>query len=68
MAAFVFGVLGIFRLVRAAFGRDGEMDGAAKVGAWASALAYGANPNLIYMQATAMGESLYLAFLSLIHI
>jgi hypothetical protein len=62
MAGFVFGVLGMFRLVRAAFGRDGEVDGAAKVGAWASALVYGANPNLIYMQATAMGESLYLAF------
>jgi hypothetical protein len=62
MAGFVFGVLGIFRLVRAAFGRDGEMDFAAKVGAWVSALVYGANPNLIYMQATAMGESLYLAF------
>jgi hypothetical protein len=62
MAGFVFGVLGIFRLVRAAFGRDGEVDVAAKVGAWASALVYGANPNLIYMQATAMGESLYLAF------
>ena len=30
--------------------------------AWAAALVYGANPNLIYMQATAMGESLYLAF------
>src|ERR1700723_596518 len=52
MAGFVFGVLGIFRLVRAAFGRDGEMDFSAKVGAWASALVYGANPNLIYMQAT----------------
>jgi hypothetical protein len=62
MAGFVFGVLGIFRLVRAAFGHDEEMDFAAKVGAWASALVYGANPNLIYMQATAMGESLYLAF------
>src|ERR1700689_2900549 len=62
MAGFVFGVLGMFRLVRAAIGRDGEVDGAAKVGAWASALVYGANPNLIYMQATAMGESLYLAF------
>ena len=45
-----------------AFGRDGEMDFAAKIGAWASALVYGANPNLIYMQATAMGESVYLAF------
>ena len=62
MAGFVLGVLGIFRLVRAAFVRDGEVDGTVKVGAWASALVYGANPNLIYMQATAMGESLYLAF------
>ena len=34
----------------------------AKVGAWVAALVYAANPNLIYMQATAMGESLYLAF------
>ena len=28
MAGFVFGVLGIFRLVRAAFSRGGELDGA----------------------------------------
>ncbi len=62
MAGFVFGVLGIFRLVRAAFTRDGELDGTAKLGAWAAAGIYAANPNLIYMQATAMGESLYLAF------
>jgi hypothetical protein len=31
------------------------------VGAWAAAFVYGANPNLIYMQATAMTESIYLA-------
>src|ERR1019366_3094281 len=34
---------------------------AASVGAWVAAFAYGANPNLIYMQATAMTESIYLA-------
>jgi hypothetical protein len=62
MAGFVLGVLGIFRLVRAALVRDGEVDAAIQVGAWVSAIVYGANPNLIYMQATAMGESLYLAF------
>jgi hypothetical protein len=62
MAGFVFGVLGIFRLVRAALSRSGEVDIAAKVGSWAAAILYAANPNLIYMQATAMGESLYLAF------
>jgi hypothetical protein len=62
MAAYVLGVLGIFRLVRTVLRRDGEMDGIARAGTWAAALVYGANPNLIYMQATAMGESLYLAF------
>ncbi len=30
--------------------------------AWTAALIYAANPNLIYMQTTAMGEALYLAF------
>src|ERR1022692_2743577 len=62
MAGYVFGVLGIFRLVRAAFSGDGEAGAAAKVEAWVAAILYAANPNLIYMQATAMGESLYLAF------
>ena len=62
MAGFVLGVLGIFRLVRGALGRHGKNDHVSKLGAWAAAILYGANPNLIYMQATAMGESLYLAF------
>jgi hypothetical protein len=62
MAAYVLGVFGMFRLMRAALSRNGQENGAARVGAWAAAIVYGANPNLIYMQATAMGESLYLAF------
>ncbi len=62
MAAYVLGVFGIFRLVRSVIGRDGEFDSATQVGAWSAAILYGANPNLIYMQATAMGESLYLAW------
>jgi hypothetical protein len=62
MAGFVLGVLGMFRLARSVLGRNGEAIVTAKVGAWASAILYAANPNLIYMQATAMGESLYLAF------
>jgi hypothetical protein len=61
LAAFVFGVVGIFRLVRAVLLREGKADSAAHIGAWTAAVAYGANPNLIYMQTTAMGESLYLA-------
>ncbi len=62
MAGYVLGVLGLFRLARAALGRDRRADMVATIGPWVVAIVYGANPNLIYMQATAMGESLYLAF------
>jgi len=56
----------MFRLIRGAFSRRDlagkiEPDGPARIAAWAAALVYAANPNLIYMQTTAMGESLYLA-------
>jgi hypothetical protein len=61
MAAYVFGVIGMYRLVRGALSRSPEPDGAARVAAWAAALVYSANPNLVYLQTTAMGESLYLA-------
>ncbi|MFI5059697.1 MAG: hypothetical protein ACHQLQ_16140 [Candidatus Acidiferrales bacterium] len=61
MIAYVLGVVGIFRLVRGTLEADLSTKPAAVVGAWAAAFAYGANPNLIYMQATAMTESLYLA-------
>src|SRR6202163_2030815 len=62
MVAYVFGVIGMFRLVRGALSRGVEPDGPARLAAWTAALVYGANPNLIYMQTTAMGEALYLAF------
>jgi hypothetical protein len=52
MAAYVAGALGIYRLVSGLASRSS---------AWIAALIYALNPNLIYMQATAMGESLYLA-------
>jgi hypothetical protein len=61
MAAFVFATLGIFRLVRVVFG-NGQLTPAVRIGSWMSAILYAANPNLIYMQSTAMGESLYLAW------
>ncbi len=53
MAAYVAGVIGIFRLLRSMTSRPA---------AWIAAGVYGLNPNLLYMQATAMTESLYLAF------
>jgi hypothetical protein len=62
MAGFVFSVLGIFRLVRVSLSREAEPAEATQLLAWAAAISYAANPNLIYMQATAMGEALYLAF------
>jgi hypothetical protein len=61
MIAYVLGVVGIFRLVRGMLELDVRTKPGAVVGAWAAAFAYGANPNLIYMQATAMTESVYLA-------
>jgi len=62
MVAYVFGVIGIFRLTRGVLSENAEADRPARVAAWAAALIYAANPNLIYMQSTAMGEALYLAF------
>ena len=52
MLAYIAGILGIFRLVR---GR------ASRTSALIAALMYALNPNLIYLQATAMTEPLYLA-------
>ncbi len=49
MLAYVLGVLGVFRLVR---GRQPAYV------AWAAAAIYGLNPNLLYMQTTAMNEPL----------
>jgi len=61
MVAYVFGVVGMFRLVRSALSRDVEPDIASRVAAWTAAIVYAANPNLIYLQSTAMGEAIYLA-------
>ncbi len=61
MIAYALGAAGIFRLVRGALTTDSRPDPVARIGAWMSAIIYAANPNLIYLQATAMTESLYLA-------
>jgi len=62
MAAYVFGVIGIFRLVRGALSTGVSPAGFARFAAWTAAVIFALNPNLIYMQATAMGEALYQAF------
>src|SRR5215469_14144060 len=62
MAAYVFGVVGIFRLTRSALSAEATTYRLASLAAWFAAAIYAANPNLIYMQSTAMAESIYLAF------
>jgi hypothetical protein len=61
MIAYVLGVIGVYRLVGGMLGADAQEKPMGVVGAATAALVYGANPNLIYMQATAMTESVYLA-------
>lgn len=62
LIAYVFAVVGIFRLVRNALSFPGEPDTESRTAAWFAAAIFGANPNLIYLQSTAMTEPLYLAF------
>lgn len=61
LAAYVFGVVGVFRLARGVLSSGTESTSAGRIAAWTAAAVYAANPNLIYMQTTAMGEALYLA-------
>jgi hypothetical protein len=62
MVAYVLGTAGIVRLVRSALSANSELSSTARIAAWFSAVVYAANPNLIYLQTTAMTESVYLAF------
>jgi hypothetical protein len=61
MLAYVLCVVGVFRLVRGMLGEAARPSLGARIAPWVAALVIGANPNLIYLQATAMTESLYLA-------
>jgi hypothetical protein len=60
--AYVVGAVGVFRLTRGIVTADADVDFMAKLGPWVAALVYVANPNLIYLQTTAMTEPLHLAF------
>src|ERR1700758_5426804 len=62
MIAYVFAVAGIFRLVRDTLAASERLRPVARRTAWFAAVAFGGNPNLLYLQATAMTEVLYLAF------
>lgn len=62
LIAYGAAVLGIFRLVRGALSFPGEPDLRARLVAWFAGLVFAGNPNLLYLQTTAMTEVLYLAF------
>ncbi len=62
MVAYVFSVIGIFRLVRGALSGNDAPNATIRITAWIAAVIYAANPNLIYLQSTAMTEPLYLAW------
>ena len=64
MLAYVFSVVGIFRLTRSLLPRfaDGRGRGIVRFTAWLAAAIFALNPNIIYLQTTAMTEGIYLAF------
>jgi hypothetical protein len=61
MVAYVLGTIGIFRLVRDGLSSAGRSVLTVRFVAWLSAIIYATNPNLMYLQSTAMTEPLYLA-------
>ena len=61
MLAYVLAVLGVFRLLRDSLPASAGGAKARDMAAIFGAAVFGANPNLLYLQATAMTEALYLA-------
>ena len=61
MCAYVFATAGIFRLVRDCLRGREPASVSTRMAAWLAAAIYAANPNLLYLQATAMTEVLYSA-------
>jgi hypothetical protein len=61
MVAYVLGTVGVFRLVLGALSNNAKPGSGARVAAWLAAAIYAGNPNLLYLQTTAMTEPLYLA-------
>jgi hypothetical protein len=61
MCAYFFATAGIFRLVRNSLRGREPASVPTRLAAWLAAVIYAANPNLLYLQATAMTEVLYSA-------
>lgn len=61
LCAYVLSVTGIFRLMRTILPSSKDQSGTG-FAAWFAAAVFALNPNLIYLQTTAMTEPIYLAF------
>lgn len=65
MIAYISAVVGIFRLVRDGVGdietASGNLAWPVRLTPWFAAVIFAANPNLLYVQSTAMTETMYLA-------
>ena len=62
LLAYIVAVIGVFRLLRTLFtSKPAGAGWAARFAAWLATAIFAANPNLIYLQTTAMTEPLYLA-------
>jgi len=61
MAAYIVACIGVFRLLRNTLA-SGAPDVRVRISAWIGTALFAANPNLLYLEATAMTESLCLCF------
>ena len=62
MIAYILSAVGIFQLVRDGLAPQEGPNTAARSAAWISAIIFAANPNLMYLQTTAMTEPLCVSF------
>jgi hypothetical protein len=62
MCAYVLSVTGVFRLMQTVLGSNNHERSGTDFAAWFAATIFALNPNLIYLQITAMTEPIYLAF------
>ena len=62
LVCYVFSVVGIFRLVRTALSVQSTPKTTERIAAWVAVIIFAANPNLLYLQTTALTEPVYLAF------
>jgi hypothetical protein len=62
LVCYVFSVVGVFRLVRSGLSVQNQPKISERIAAWVAVIIFAANPNLLYLQTTALTEPVYLAF------